>query len=100
MKILRRILIFSPLFLLSCDVPFFKVVSSSFAKEFCSCLFVVKQTETYCKAYAKQIVPVSKFSINQETKSVEAWGLGYSTQVSFLGDKEGCQILDNFNKLN
>lgn len=97
---MKRILLLTPLFLFSCDVPFFKVVSSSFAKEFCSCLYVVKQTEAYCKAYAKQIIPVSKYSINQEKKSIEAWGLGYSTRVSFLGDKKGCQILESFNKQN
>ena len=91
-KLLKCIVLISPFVLTSCDVPFFRVVSSSYAKEFCSCYFVVQQTENYCKAYAKQIVPVSKYSIDSTNQTVLASGLGYETKVAYLGKKEGCKI--------
>lgn len=91
-KFINTFLLFFTVLLTSCDVPFFKVVSSSFAKEFCSCLYVVGQTENYCKAYAKQIVPVSKYEVDHQKKWVQASGLGYQTTVTYLGEKEGCQI--------
>ncbi len=90
----------APLFILSlillsgCKVPFFKVVSNSFVKEMCSCLFVVGQDENYCKAYARQILPVSSYTIDQQTKKVLADGLGHSGSASYISNELGCRLED------
>lgn len=89
---MKNLLLLTLFFLTSCDVPFFKVVSSSFAKEFCSCLYVEGQSENYCKAYAKQIVPVSRYDINKEASTITAYGLGKKTIATFVDKKSGCQI--------
>lgn len=83
---------FLPVFLLislsSCDFP--KVVSASFAKEFCSCHFVVKQSNEFCENYAKQIIPISSYGLDKNI--VWAKGLFIKTEVQYLGKKLGCTI--------
>lgn len=75
------------------EASFFKVVSSSFAKEFCSCLFVEKQEADYCKSYARQIVPVSSYKIDEENKTILALALGIQSTAQFRGEKLGCRLL-------
>ena len=82
-----------------CGHPFLKVISSSFSKEFCSCYFVVNQSQDYCSSYAEQIIPVNSFKIDLKEKTIESKGLGFSTTAKFFGGNRGCEIL-NDSKLN
>jgi hypothetical protein len=84
-------------FLSSCNIPFFKVVSNSFVKEMCSCLFVVGQSEEYCKSYARQIVPVSQYTIDRQNKLVSAIGLGLQGKANFISDQLGCRLQSHNN---
>lgn len=92
MKVLNFLTLLSLLLLSSCVPDFFKVVSNSYAKELCSCLFVVGQEEDYCKNYAKQIVSVSELTISRENKRVLAKGFGHKSSVTFRSKRLGCQI--------
>ncbi|MCF8058465.1 MAG: hypothetical protein K9K67_04160 [Bacteriovoracaceae bacterium] len=91
----KGILFLILLFTSSCQRPFLKVVSSSFAKEFCSCHFVVGQSKDYCEKYAKQIIPVSKYQIDGEKKVITANGLGHSTSVLYRNTRLGCRIVND-----
>ncbi len=88
MKYITLLLLFS---LTGCKFP--KVVSAFYAKEVCSCLFVEKQTETYCHEYGKQIIPIWTKEIDLKNRKVKAWGLWESTEASFISSRSGCQIV-------
>lgn len=74
----------------SCDI--IQAVSSSYAKEYCSCRFIEEQDDKYCADYAKQIVEVKKYWIDFDKKLVWARGLGKETLVQF-DQVKGCQII-------
>ena len=71
---------------------FFKVVSSSYAKELCSCLFVVGQSKEYCMNYARQIVPVRSFQVNDDQKSVIATAFNIQSKAQHRSSQLGCRL--------
>ncbi len=87
MKILTLSLL---LFLTGCKFP--KAVSAFYAKEVCSCLFVVGQEEEYCHEYGKQIIPIWTKEIDRKAKTVKAYGLWESTSARFISSRAGCII--------
>jgi len=86
-------LILSLILLTSCKHPIIPVVAASFAKEYCSCRFVVGQTEKYCKSYASQIVSVSSFSEDLNNKYVSAAAFGHLASSQFINKKYGCDLI-------
>lgn len=87
------LLFISTLLLSSCQGSFFKVLSSSYAKEYCSCYYVVGQSKEYCQAYSRQILPVSSYDINESDKKISAKGLGFASEAKFIDDRKGCEII-------
>lgn len=71
---------------------FFRVISSSFAKEYCSCFFVENHKDAYCKSYASQVLPVSSYNINPVTKETSAIFMGITSRAVFVSKKLGCQL--------
>jgi len=90
MRILPLIIIL--LSFCSCKRDFFKVVSASYAKEFCSCLYVEKQGPQTCEQYAKQIIQVHKFHIDEQKKMVEAKWMGFRAISFYRGKRLGCSL--------
>ena len=86
---MKRSLIFLVL-LTGCKFP--KVVSSYYAKEVCTCLFVIGQSDKYCQYFGKTIVPTWSTKIDKTEKIVKASSLFYSTTAKYLSPHEGCQI--------
>jgi hypothetical protein len=85
---------FGFLFLLNgCD-DWPKAVSANFAKEVCSCIFVVGQTQNYCSEYHEQIFKVSAVEIDSEKKEVVAVGLGIQSVARFKSERHGCQLIE------
>jgi len=76
----------------SCDREFFKVVSATYAKELCSCLYVEKQGHKTCEDYATQIIKVDNFRVDEEKKMVVAQGMGFSTTSFYRGKHLGCSL--------
>ncbi len=68
------------------------IISSYYAKEFCSCFFVVQNPEAYCHKYVKQYVPISSFSLDQKQKKVTVSGLGQTHSAVFVDRKNGCVL--------
>ncbi|MEN0063986.1 MAG: hypothetical protein AAGA48_17665 [Myxococcota bacterium] len=64
------------------------------AKEVCSCLFVSKLDESYCREMARVKPNVARFKVDYGRKTVRARALGLGKQVArFVGDGQGC-VLD------
>ncbi|WP_127716873.1 hypothetical protein [Halobacteriovorax sp. HLS] len=88
---MRKILLLITLVLVqSCEFRY--VVSANFAKEYCSCLFVVKRSEDNCYEQSKQFV-TPNFKVRNSTKEVTASFLLADTVARYDDLKYGC-ILD------
>jgi hypothetical protein len=64
------------------------------AKETCSCLFVMEQTEEYCRAWTKASPAVATWSADLEARTVDsAAGLFWGARAHYVDEKFGC-VLD------
>lgn len=84
-----------PLFLLTfllggCDIP--GLISAYYAKEYCSCHFVMKQDESYCHEHASQVIPISHKEVDELKQTVTAKALGYEYVAAYMGEQEGCLL--------
>jgi hypothetical protein len=72
------------------------VLPAFYAKEFCSCRYVMGQTDAYCRGYATQWLPISSFAHDEAakrvtvratgvTRSARCWGGGKAAGWSDLG---------------
>ena len=77
------------------DFP--SIISSFYAKQMCSCLFVVGQTEDHCRNEARQYVPISGYDIDWQARSVTVRGLGRSNRARYVGERYGC-VLDPYRR--
>lgn len=69
-----------------------KIISSFYAKEFCSCYFVMGMDEKQCHNFARQYISISSFKLDKEKKTVSVSGLGYENTARFLDERSGCQL--------
>jgi len=73
------------------EVP--NVHAAFFAKETCSCLYVIGQSADYCKSYGLQMFLPSEVSFDDAARAVEArtfWGTKQTAR--FLGPPYGCRL--------
>ncbi|MGJ4789852.1 hypothetical protein EHQ52_12870 [Leptospira koniambonensis] len=70
-----------------------RVYSSFVAKEGCSCLFVVKGSEEYCKDYTKQFFSPDRWIQEENSLSVEFSSLftNFRSKAVFK-PKQGCSL--------
>ena len=85
----KLIILLSLLILQSCEFRY--VVAANFAKEYCSCIFVVERGEDSCYEQSKQFV-TPNFSVLKDNKEVEASFLWAKTSARYLGKKYGCLL--------
>lgn len=69
------------------------ILSAYTAKEYCSCRYVVGQSQAYCQGYVKQYLPLSGLVDDAEQKRVTASGLGRSNTAVWIGSRQGCRLL-------
>ncbi len=62
------------------------------AKEMCSCLFVQRRDETYCRAWTKVTPDVAEPDIDYERKRVTATALGFYRSAASFREGLGCSI--------
>ena len=72
------------------------IISSFYAKQMCSCLFVVGQTEERCRNESRQYVPISGYEIDWDGKAVTVSGLGRTNRAHFVNERLGC-VLDPYD---
>ncbi len=66
------------------------------AKETCSCAFVVKQTDEFCRAYGDLDAIPMKIAINHEAKTASAEFLWFWNRfAAYEGTGVGCRLLDD-----
>ena len=62
------------------------------AKEYCSCRFVMGQTDAYCRGYVQQWLPISAIRIDEAARLVTARGTGVTRSARWLSPREGCRL--------
>ena len=62
------------------------------AKEYCSCRFVMGQTDTYCRGYVEQWLPISEIRVDETARAVTARGTGVTRSARWLSQREGCRL--------
>lgn len=69
-----------------------KIGAGFYAKEFCSCYFVNKQSEEFCRDLVKQYIPLSELTVDLKTKTVEATSLGAHRKAQWVSERFGCVL--------
>lgn len=69
------------------------ILSAYSAKEYCSCRYVMGQSEGYCRGYVKQWLPLSSLEDDATHARVAARGLGQSATAGWVGPRQGCRLL-------
>ncbi len=62
------------------------------AKEMCSCVFVMKRDEAWCRAWTKVTPDVAKAEIDRERKRVTAVALGFYRSNASFREGLGCAL--------
>ncbi len=70
-----------------------QLVTGYTAKEVCSCIFVIGQTEEFCRNWTRASPEVASFRIDRENKRVESgavmlWG----ARARYVDEKRGCVL--------
>ncbi|MQQ37337.1 amidase [Pseudomonas sp. SZ57] len=68
------------------------IISAYTAKEYCSCRYVMNNSEAYCQGYIKQYLP-STLVDDSSQKRVIASGLGRTSSASWQDERQGCRLL-------
>ena len=83
------------LFLSTSCIHLPKAVTGSFAKEMCSCLYVVENELPTCLELTRQMFEVKNYTVNDNHKTVEANFMGTDMIAIYLSETEGCLLKDN-----
>ena len=70
-----------------------QLATSYSAKEACSCLFVMEQTEAYCRNWTKASPAVASFRVDWEEKTVESGALlMWGRRARYIDERRGCVL--------
>ncbi len=62
------------------------------AKEYCSCRFVMRQDDAYCRRYVEQYLPIGAILVDAPARRVTARGTGAVRSARWLSPREGCRL--------
>jgi hypothetical protein len=69
------------------------LVTSYTAKDTCTCLFVMNQTEDYCRAWTKADPAVASWTADMKAKTVESSAvLFWGAKARYVSDHLGCVL--------
>lgn len=71
-----------------------KIISAYYAKEACSCLYVLQRSEPQCHEMVRQYVPISSFRNDAASKKVSVRGLGRDSVAAFIDARHGCRLVE------
>lgn len=71
-----------------------KIISSYYAKEACTCLYVLQRSESQCHEMVRQYVPISSFQNDAASKKVHVRGLGQGSVATFIDVRHGCRLTE------
>ena len=71
------------------------IASNYYAKEICSCVFVIGQSKQYCyKAWQDKKAKNYSLNIDNDKKVVSTKFFGFSAQAQWTSLHEGCRLLN------
>ncbi|MCB1141301.1 MAG: hypothetical protein H7A24_01070 [Leptospiraceae bacterium] len=73
-------------------ISFPEIISSWYAKEYCSCYYVLKRDKDFCHNLVKQWISISEFEINEKEKMISVTGLGRKNSAKFIDPNLGCRF--------
>jgi hypothetical protein len=69
------------------------LVSAYTAKEACSCIFVIEQSDEFCRAWTRANPAVAGFTVDRAAKTVTSSALLFwGARARFVGEKFGCVL--------
>lgn len=70
-----------------------ELVVGNAARMSCTCLFVMKMDETFCRAWVKASPSVARFRVDLEKKTVESTALlEWGAKAHFVDERRGCVL--------
>ena len=76
------------------DNSLFRLGSGFAAKQVCTCVFVSKQSEAFCRELTRVSPDIARFKVDHTAKEVRAQALGLGRQVArFENEALGCTLL-------
>lgn len=84
----------------ACDSPRYQdndleLLTRYRAKEMCSCLFVMEQTEPYCASYTVQPPDLATYTVDWDKKEVRTQAMMYwGARARFQGPLWGCRLVE------
>lgn len=70
------------------------IISAYYAKEACTCLYVLLREESQCHEMVRQYVPISSFENDKAARQVRVRGLGRRSVATFVDARHGCRLTD------
>lgn len=71
-----------------------ELVTGYTAKEFCSCVFVMEQSEDFCRQWTRAEPAIAVAHVDRDAKAVHASALSlWDATARFVDDRRGC-VLD------
>ncbi|MBL7664087.1 MAG: hypothetical protein JNM93_03050 [Bacteriovoracaceae bacterium] len=83
-------ILFSLIALIYPSYELFDRISRFYAREFCSCYFVLNRSAKYCENEQASKVPIMTYSIDEEFKMISATFIVTRTAIH-TGGRFGCQ---------
>lgn len=73
-------------------ISFPSLASAFHAKQYCSCIYVMKAGEEFCETWTKQWIPISKVEHRRDEKSIEVTALFVKNTARHIGEEKGCRL--------
>ena len=72
-----------------------RIISAYYAKEACSCIYVLGRDETQCHEMVRQYVPIAAFENDKNARVIRVRGLGRQSIARFIDDRHGCRLVES-----
>jgi hypothetical protein len=68
------------------------ILPAFYAKEHCSCLFVLERDDAFCRNYARQFIAIDELEVDRAAKRVRVEGTWRRASARFYGRRAGCRL--------
>lgn len=70
-----------------------ELATGNAAKSTCTCLFVMKMDEAYCRDWVRASPNVARFTVDEMNKTVQSSAfISWTAKARFVDDKRGCVL--------
>ena len=73
---------------------FSSIISSYYAKEYCSCRFVVQREPQECHNNVRSWLGTSSFAEDENQKIITVSGLVKTNQARYIRQRHGCRLIN------